>query len=523
LLNIGLNKILMDKLEKEKLLLIKTEGSNNYLISRNIPQVLLLNPILNYLLELYKKGIDLKDWLARLKVEEIQIADDVKANKEELGYYYEYIKFLEHHKYFKAIKRYNMSENMYTAEMIKTQLANTQQIVFEVTDSCSLRCSYCGYGDLYYGYDKRYNNNLTFETARKLFDYMIELFKSSLNRKSHKRIAVSFYGGEPLLNMPLIKKIVMYAKKQKLKNKDFFFSLTTNAVALDKHMDFLAKNNFLLLISLDGNEKQNSYRVFPDGSSSYKTVYNNILALKKKYPEYFDKSVNFMAVLHDRNSHKDVVDFFNKHFGKEPIIAEVNSIGIKAEKQEEFKKLFKKKYSGFSPIDIVNYIKDRGKILKTPFVKNLSTFIHRYSGYVFKKYDQIINKKESAHYVHTGTCNPFEKKIFITTNGKILPCERILQTYHLGKVDEKGVHIDFQEIANKYNLYYKKILEGCNSCACSDGCSICIFTLNLYEDKPGCEFQMGYEKFETYLQESISLLEETPKFYSRIMRDYQVN
>jgi len=513
----------MDKLEKKKLLLIKTESGNNYLISRNIPQVLLLNPILNYLLELYKKGIDLNEWLDKMTVEEIAIEDNLKASKEELRYYYEYIQFLENNKYFNTVKRHNMTENKYTAEMIRMQLANTQQIVFEVTGSCSLRCGYCGYGDLYYGYDKRDNNNLTFDTAKKLFDYMIYLFKSPLNRKSHKRIAVSFYGGEPLLNMPLIKKIVNYAKKQRLNNKEFFFSMTTNAVALDKHMDFLVNNDFLLLISLDGNEKQNSYRTFPDGSSSFKKVYNNMLKLRKKYPDYFDKSINFMAVLHDKNSHKDVVDFFNKHFGKEPITSEVNSIGIKAEKQGEFKRLFKTRYSGFSPIDIINYTKDREKILKTPFVKNLSTFIHRYSGYVFKKYDQIINKKESVHFVSTGTCEPFEKKIFITTNGKILPCERILQTYYLGKVDEEGVHIDFREIANKYNLYYKKILAGCNSCACSNGCSICIFNLNLHEDKPRCDIQMSTEKFIDYLQKSLSLLEETPKFYSRIMRDYQVN
>ena len=32
---------------------------------------------------------------------------------------------------------------------IEKQFANIRNIVFEVTDSCNLKCAYCGYGDLY--------------------------------------------------------------------------------------------------------------------------------------------------------------------------------------------------------------------------------------------------------------------------------------------------------------------------------------------------------------------------------------
>ena len=33
-------------------------------------------------------------------------------------------------------------------------LLNLKQITFEVTDACNLKCNYCGYGDMYFGYDK---------------------------------------------------------------------------------------------------------------------------------------------------------------------------------------------------------------------------------------------------------------------------------------------------------------------------------------------------------------------------------
>lgn len=41
--------------------------------------------------------------------------------------------------------------------------------------------------------------------------------------------------------------------------------MTTNAILLDRYMDFLAENEFRLLISLDGDEKGQSYRVDTKG------------------------------------------------------------------------------------------------------------------------------------------------------------------------------------------------------------------------------------------------------------------
>ena len=40
-------------------------------------------------------------------------------------------------------------DGVITADMVKEELANLKQLVFEVTDACNLRCKYCGYGELY--------------------------------------------------------------------------------------------------------------------------------------------------------------------------------------------------------------------------------------------------------------------------------------------------------------------------------------------------------------------------------------
>lgn len=55
-------------------------------------------------------------------------------------------------------------------ENIEQNLINLRQLVFEVTDSCNLRCKYCGYADLYEGYDKRENLRFPFHKAKLIID-----------------------------------------------------------------------------------------------------------------------------------------------------------------------------------------------------------------------------------------------------------------------------------------------------------------------------------------------------------------
>lgn len=52
-----------------------------------------------------------------------------------------------------------------TSDTVKQQLINLRQIVFEVTDSCNLKCKYCGYGEFYGSYDKREERNLSVEPS----------------------------------------------------------------------------------------------------------------------------------------------------------------------------------------------------------------------------------------------------------------------------------------------------------------------------------------------------------------------
>lgn len=75
-----------------------------------------------------------------------------------------------------------------------------EQITLELSERCNLRCGYCIYGqqnDLFRDFGTR---DMSFETARKAIDYAAA--------HSGKELAVTFYGGEPLLNLDVMKKTI---------------------------------------------------------------------------------------------------------------------------------------------------------------------------------------------------------------------------------------------------------------------------------------------------------------------------
>ncbi|MCP4217505.1 MAG: radical SAM peptide maturase, partial [bacterium] len=478
-----------------KTLRIKTTRGNDYLISRNIPQVLLLHPVLNYLSGLAEQNVDLEDHIEKMRGTEIAIEENITIAAEELVYYYRHYLLLRDNGYFTPVKNYPMTDTRFNAREIESELANTLQITFEVCDYCNLNCRYCAYGDMYTGYDKREKKKMDVGIAKKFLDYMMERFKSPLNRKLNKRVCISFYGGEPTLNMPFIKEIVAYVEKNKVLQKRFFYAMTTNGTLLNKNIDFFVKHNFRLLVSLDGNEAHNGYRVFHDDTPSFDTVYKNILEVKENYPEYYERNISFISVIHQKNSRTDAKAFIEKELGKSTLTAEVNELGIRPEKIEEFKSIYKDTSREINPAELKRETRDKEKILVTPFTSQLGDFFLNCSGFVFRKYDSLLYEREKASHTLTGTCNPFQLKVFITANGRILPCERIRHDYGLGYVDETGVQLDFGEVAYFYNAQYRKMMEKCNNCAQGGDCSMCIFRVDLRQKNPHCDSYMDPDAY----------------------------
>lgn len=415
----------------------------------------------------------------------------------------------------KTIKKPQCPSAELTAETVKHQLANTRQITFEVTDSCNLRCMYCGLGDMYDTHDQRENRFLDFKKAITLIDYVMQWIKSSFNTSLKEVLSIGFYGGEPLLNMSVVKKIVDYVKKNHTENRDIQFNMTTNALLLYKYIDFLVEHGVHLLISLDGNKENHSYRILPNGNNSFEKVVRNVNLIKQQYPDYFEKYVNFNAVLHNRNSVTEIYDFIYPMFNKKPNISSLTTTGVRPELKQKFWDMFRNINDSF--IQTEEYIA-KELFVRNPNTKDILYFIHHHSNNVYRDFEDLLFEKQGNRYFPTGTCAPFSKKVFLTVNGKILPCERINHEYALGTVSDDGVHLDFNRIASKYNDHFGHLKKQCKACYNSRSCIQCIFFLNDLKH-PHCNGFMNKDAFLEYKQKSIDYLRNNPDLYKKIMQE----
>jgi uncharacterized protein len=404
---------------------------------------------------------------------------------------------------------------------IELSIANTPQITFEVTDACNLNCTYCGYGKFYSDYDARENKRLPADRAIALLDYLSKRWNSSLNRSASQNVYISFYGGEPLLNMSFIQTIVDYVEnKLHCPARRFTISMTTNAILLHKYMDFLVKHGFNTLISLDGNKDNTSYRLDHKGHPAFDTIVKNIHLLREKYPDYFETKVNFNAVLHNRNSVESIYRFFKENYNKIPSLGELNNMGIRPEMQETFMKTYRNEEESLHQAEHYEEI-ERDMFLNLGTSKSASTYLLQYSDFVYKNYNELLlGKAEMAQTIPTGSCIPFSKKIYVTVNGKIVPCERIGHQFALGELTETGVNMDFEAIAQKYNAYYAKLDKQCKACYNRKACVQCIYNLpDIDKAKVLCHGFMSKTHFEAYQNTQLAFLANNPGTYQRMMTE----
>lgn len=133
----------------DKLPILSSRQQNNYIYSEKQ----------RYFLYVPEK---LRSYLEEEK--EASASDDYYARK------YRFLK--ENHFFEKEEIQFNTT---YTTEQVHQNLAGLRQLLIEVTDSCNLKCKYCGYGEFYSNYDQRETCNQTFANVKILIDYLAEL------------------------------------------------------------------------------------------------------------------------------------------------------------------------------------------------------------------------------------------------------------------------------------------------------------------------------------------------------------
>lgn len=406
-----------------------------------------------------------------------------------------------------------------TSKDIEFQLIHLPQIVFEVTDACNLRCKYCAYADLYEGYDRRENLKISYKKATLIWDYLCDLWEKNCAKDEVAPFTIGFYGGEPLLNVPFIKQMMNYAEASKPVGKKLYYSMTSNAMLLDKYMDFLAEKRVQLLISLDGDEDGQGYRVDVTGKNSFQKVFSNIRLLQEKYPEYFKKFVKFNSVLHNKNSIEETYYFIKNAFGKAPSIVPLNTSGIRLDKVEEFNRTYRNYTEDLQETNNCEALKEE-MFINNPETSALLNYLYYQSGNVFFKWNNLLMKNVDAPIPPTGTCTPFAKKMFITVKGRILQCERINHEFTVGQVTDTSVELDWERIAEQHNNYVFKYANQCKHCGNRKTCMQCVYQIDdIHEPHTKCRgFCTEVEK-KRENDKCLEYLTEHPQLYKRLLSE----
>lgn len=342
-------------------------------------------------------------------------------------------------------------------------------MILQVTQNCNLKCSYCPYA--WDGYMERQHNkkSMSWETAKKALDFFI------LNSYESKDLAVSFYGGEPLLEFELIKKCIVYITSI-VKSKPISFHMTTNGTLITREfLNFISNYNFGIYISLDGPKTvQNTNRKFGiNGEGSFENVYGNLKIIANEYPQIIERFY-FNAVWDGFNDIDEIINFFEhdnvitKFGGYNIDFADDNAIMSDISISEHNYYLQQQQY--------FDYLVSLVKKADCPAINNSIT---KMKDGIIKFKEQFSDKSPlSKIRFQSGPCIPGCAKLFVDVNGALFPCEKTCdKCVSIGNINDRSI-IDYFAVQKQMNLN-GMVSEKCKTCWAFRFCKICsIFAAN---------------------------------------------
>lgn len=149
-------------------------------------------------------------------------------------------------------------------------------LVLHVSHDCNLRCGYC-YADFgrYGGEQGMMTPELALRHVDGLFDQLAQ----------GQDVYLTFFGGEPLMNMPVVFAAHAHAKARALREgRRIAFGITTNATLLTEELaSFFRTEGFTVTVSIDGPPDVNDrLRPLHGGGGSYDRILERVRSTKVK-------------------------------------------------------------------------------------------------------------------------------------------------------------------------------------------------------------------------------------------------
>lgn len=333
-----------------------------------------------------------------------------------------------------------------TASAFKKRQGVLKAICLHVAHDCNLACKYCFAGKGEYDGPK---GLMSFETGKRALDFLVEQSGTRHN------LEVDFFGGEPLLNWDVCKKLVEYGRSiEKKYNKNFRFTVTTNGVLLnDEIMDFCNKEMGNVVLSLDGRkETHDRLRITRKNTGSYDMIIDKF----KKFVQSRNQKDYYM---------RGTYTHFNTDFSKDIIhMAD----------------------EGFKELSIEPVVCDPSEdyalkesdlpVLKEQYEILANEMLRRYrKGNGFTFYHYMIDLDAGPCIVkRVSGCGVGTEYMAVTPDGELYPCHQFVgdEKFLLGDIWNGVKNKNVLEQFENCNVYSHK---ECNDCFaklyCSGGCA----------------------------------------------------
>ena len=340
------------------------------------------------------------------------------------------------------------TEDTYKESIIDFKKRKTvvKALCLHIAHDCNLACRYC------FAEEGEYHGRralMSYETGKQALDFLIA------NSGNRRNLEVDFFGGEPLMNWQVVKDLVKYGREQeKIHNKNFRFTLTTNGVLLnDEIMEFANKEMANVVLSIDGRKEVHDYmRPFRKGKGSYDLIVTKF----QKFAESRNQEKYYVRGTFTHNNldfSKDVLhlaDLGFKQISVEPVVSLPEE--PYAIKEEDI------------PVICAEYDKLAAEMVKRHREGNDFNFFHF----------MIDLTGGPCVYKRLSGCGSGTEYLAVTPWGDLYPCHQFVgeEGFLLGNVFEGIKNTDLVDEFKCCNVYAK---EKCRNCFarfyCSGGCA----------------------------------------------------
>lgn len=391
-------------------------------------------------------------------------------------------------------------------EILQQVRDSATQLVLVVTENCNLRCKYCVFSGRYAHQRTHSLRHMPESLAKDSVDWFVRLVEEQHRKQPRKQFALTFYGGEPLVNVDVIAATLEHAA---MKYPGLFqVGLTTNGTLLTPEIAGLfVRHELNLAVSLDGPEADHDRRrVDRQGEGTHARVMANLRHIRTTYPEYWQKRVTAMCVFDHAVDMDAVARFFAEHEdAPRPAF-----VSLASDRDTSY-------WDSATPADHARLARSldnfraqyrQAQIDGTP----ISPYVRMAVG--FEVFQVLIRQRlydrRPACLPFSGACVP-GRKVAVQVDGTFDICERVNGTRPLGHLYDRG--IDPARVRSLLGDYQRTVLSNCGTCPASRFCNLCFVHVlrNGTFGDPSRECAAIRARVANALRDYVSIMEANPQ------------